>query len=194
MRGENINIKYNMEKIKESNEEEIKSVKPPATPSEIEIRLRLTKEQVIYELQVLIAYSKIHSADDIAAIFKLLICTDLDEIAEERSALSKCNNPYCTKGITVPKIAPKYEIDILKGKLEKFAGKYYCSDTCKSEYKKLQNQLQENVQSHQLADVELYYSLCEKCKAVSPRLESLKEQMMKLSAEYRKSVAPTNKA
>ncbi len=167
---------------------ETKKQQPPATktPAELEIRLRLTKEQVIYELQIMVAYSKTISDVEFKGMCQILTCTDLDEIAEERAALGRCNSPVCLNPVKVPKVAPKYQLG--EDKIEKFSGKYYCCDRCEKAYQKLSDFAKANVQSHQLTDVAHYYALCDQWKASIPRLASLKSEIQSLAAQYEKAV------
>jgi len=152
--------------------------------AELEIRLRLTKEQVIFEIQVLISYAKEILPDLIPNCCKILANTDFDEIAEERTGLEKCNNPTCLKKIAIPKMPPKFQFNEEKKIMEKFDGKYFCSKKCEKELAALQKQAQNTIESHQLTDIAKYYEICEKYQNERPNLVSLKTQLKTLSEQF----------
>ncbi len=161
--------------------------------TELEIRLRMTKEQVIYELQSLVAYSKDLSAEDLAGICKIFTNADLEEIAEERTAVERCSNLICAKAIVLPKIVPTEVYNPKTDKMEPAPHQHYCGKPCKAAYKQMQAAVQTNIQSHQLSDIEIYHRLIDRWAKRVPRLAELKQQMKDLADKYQKEIQPKAK-
>ena len=155
---------------------------------ELEIRLRLTKEQIIYELQVFVVYSKILTTEQLTVIMDIFTINDLEEIAEERAASDVCCNPYCIKPIVTPKKNPLYEINRKTNTVQKFSGKYYCGIKCENEYDKLTEIVSRNTQSHQLRNPDDYIKLCELWKEVVPKLSELALQLKTLIEQYKEAL------
>ena len=83
-----------------------------------------------------------------------------------------------------------YAINYKEHKIESGQKNHYCCKKCEVDYKSLYTAIKGNVQSHQLADAELYYKIAEKWKAAIPRLETLKQQIKELSDKFGKTNVP----
>ena len=150
---------------------------------ELEIRLRLTKEQIIYELQVLVVYSKVLTKDQVNTICKIFTAKDVDEIVEERAATTICCSPYCRTEIKKPEKAPIYEYNPKKKIYEKYTGIAYCSPTCEKALEELKEQVSKTTKSHQLRSVQDYCNLCELWKTTVVKLGELKTQLITLAKQ-----------
>ena len=169
---------------------QIKQSKENKQLVDLEENIKKLKDDIVYRIQWLIEYKQdTILPEDWPKIYILLDETLLDEIFQERDAISVCCNLSCVRKLT--KVHPNIgnlinfqssnieKDDLLNGKVNEIKQNYfYCSPKCRSESNEIIAKIKEDLESYIFKDCS-YFSFCLNYKNCADKYNELVESLHK---------------